>query len=144
MPQQTQNRETAIRNKPLTPIEQLLADKNDVEARCNLQAQKVLNDFTYIRSNASSLVLSGLSSLLFSHGQTNKKPETQAVAFINENRPAQDSLFSVSNIFVVAKSMAPILWDIAKPLLIKWGVNKAKSVLAGLFVKKKSVPSVKQ
>jgi hypothetical protein len=71
--------------KPPTAIEKLLADKSDVEAKCKLQEKKLADDFEYIRKNASFLLLSGISFLLFSNGHTKKKSETQSVALASSN-----------------------------------------------------------
>ena len=123
----------------LTPIEQLLANKRIVEARCNIQEKKLQEDFEFINNNASSLLFSGLVSLLFSSGHTRKKPVTSSVALINDFQPAQNNdRLTLSNLFVVAKKMLPVAWEIAQPLLINWGIKKAKSLIFGLFTKKKS------
>ena len=125
----------------LTPIEQLVAYKSIVEAKCAAQQKKLYEDVEYIQNNASSLIFSGLVSLLFSSGQTKKKPETQSVMLINDSQSTRNNnLLSSSTIFFVAKKMIPVVWEIVQPLLINWGIKKAKSLLVGLFTKKKSVP----
>ena len=132
-------------NGSLTPIERLLANKYDVEAKCIMQEKKLQDDYKYIQNNASSLFLSGLSSLLFSSGQTKKKPETQSVALIDKKQSTQnDDLFSLSNVAAITQNMIPFLWGIVQPLLIKWSIEKVKSWLIGLFTKKKKHPANNQ
>ena len=136
------NRKITGQSLPLTPIEKFMADKKEVEAKCSIREKKLYDDFEYIQKNASSLILSGLTSLLFSSGHTKKKPETQSVALIDNKQSTQNNnLLSLSNLLVVAKKMIPIVWEIVQPLLINWGIKKAKSLLTGLFTKKKSAPS---
>ena len=126
----------------MTPIEQLVAYKSIVEAQCATRQKKLLEDVEYIQNNATSLIFSGLVSLLFSSGQTRKKPETQSVMLINDGQPTRNNnLLSSSSIFFVAKKMIPVVWEIVQPLLINWGIKKAKSLLIGLFTKEKSVPA---
>ena len=48
-----------------TPLEKLLADKQRIQQACLEQENKINKTFTYIQENAGSLLLSGLSSLLF-------------------------------------------------------------------------------
>ena len=120
---------------PLSPIEQLLADKSNVEAQCSLQEKKLQDDFEYIHQNASSLLFAGLTSLFFSSGQSKNKPESQSLAL---HHPKQDiEPLSVTDLFQVAKKMLPVVWEIVQPLLINWGIKKAKSLIIGLFTKKK-------
>ena len=128
----------------LTPIEQLLADKRIVEAKCSIREKKLHENFNYLHNNASTLIFSGLVSLLFSSGQTRKKSEEQSITLVNDNQsPRINNLLSSSNIFFVAQKMIPVVWDIIQPLLINWGIKKAKSLLLGLFTKKRSAPSAK-
>ena len=145
--------QTPKQNRPPMPIEKLLAEKNEVETMCSIQKKKLYDDFEYIRNNTSHLLLSGLSSLLFSSGgRTKRKPGTESVAPANDSQsvvPVNDksvqngSLFSASNLLAVANTMAPVVWNIVRPMLIKWGVNKAKSLLIGLFTKKEVAATAK-
>ena len=134
-------------NRPPMPIEKLLADKNEVEARCRIQEKKLHDDLGYIRDNASHILLSGLSTLLFpsaGHAKSPKrKPETQSVVPVNDKSVQNGSPFSVSNLSVVAGAIAPIVWKIVRPMIIKWGMNKAKSLLIGLFTKKEVAVTAK-
>lgn len=139
MQQQTQNRkELTTRHKPLTPIEKLLADKVDIEAKCRIQEQKLNEDFTYIQNNAYGLLLSGISTLLFPPRNPSSKNEKLSLpASGNDTHEAKNSPISISDYLSIAKGLMPVVWEIAQPLLLTWGIGKAKSLLHGLFAKKK-------
>ena len=62
----------------LTPLERLLHEKQRVTVECELRKIKLNADCAYIQAHAGSLLLSGLSSLLFLGG--NKKQEAKATA----------------------------------------------------------------
>lgn len=139
MQQQTTNpKETTLRHKPLTPVEKLLADKIDIERKCRAQKKKLSEDFAYIQDNASGLLLSGISSLLFPPRNSVPKGEKQVVLSGNETHDAtKNSPTSLSDYLTIGKSLLPVVWEIAQPLLFTWGISKAKSLLFGLFAKKK-------
>jgi len=137
MQQQIQNREPISLSKPLTPIEQLQIEKIQLEARCRIQEERLNESFDYIRANTFSLLVSGLSFLFFNSGQAKNKSEKQAVAVIDQDKQTQDSAFlSSDNLLMLAKSFTPIVWTIVKPMLIKWGINKAKAMILNIFDKK--------
>lgn len=138
MQKQNQDRTTTKRSESPTPIEKLLADKIELEAKCRLRETKLNEDFDYIRDNSSRLILSGLSSLLFpSAGPKQNKPEEQAVAVVGKNRQSQNNaLLAVDNLQVAARVIVPAVWRIVRPVLIKWGINKVKSILIRTFTPK--------
>jgi len=137
-------------NRPPMPIEKLLADKNEVETKCGIQEKRLYDDLEYIRSNAANLLLSGLTTLLFSSGNAKnaksakQKREIQSVTPANAPLSAQNALpVSASDLWVVARTITPVVWDIVRPVLINWGIDKAKSLLIGLFTKKKVAATAK-
>ena len=141
MIQQTQ-RPKANPSKPPTPLELLLAEKKTLTEKCRLREKLLSEDFEYIRSNASALILSGLSEMLFSSIHPKKTADTQAVAIVDNRRtPAGNP--ALSNLLGFAGQLTPIVWKIIKPAIIKWGINKAKAFIIGLFTKKERANSVK-
>jgi hypothetical protein len=135
-----------IRHKPLTPIEKLLKDKIELREKCRVQEKKLCDDFAYIRDNASSLLLSGVSSLLFSsrnatkrNGKLSGEDEHNAVEnmAIESDASGRHAPILVSDLFALSKTLWPVVWEIAQPILITWGVRKASSLFLGLFFKKK-------
>ena len=157
MQQQAQNRKEKIRNKPLTPLEKLLAEKIDTEEKCRIQEKKLNDDFAYIQDNTASLILSGVSTLLFPPKNTTKSSRRQSLpagqetsiagqqasidgqqsSFGIDGNAAKNSQLSVSDYLSIAKSLLPVAWEILQPIIIAWGIKKAKSTIAGLFSEKK-------
>ena len=62
-----------------TPIEKLLAEKQQVQEACRKQEEKLNQTFAFIQANAGSLLLSGFSSLLFP-AKPKGKNQTEKVA----------------------------------------------------------------
>ena len=61
-----------IQNKPLTPLEKLISDKERIRKQCVIQEQKLNDDFSYIQENAGSLLISGFTTLLFPNTKSKK------------------------------------------------------------------------
>ena len=75
-------------NKQQTPLEKLISDKNRLQERCRLKEQELNSDFTYIQENSASLLLSGITSLLF--GKSKPAPASERKALYTEgNEKAQ-------------------------------------------------------
>lgn len=121
------------KNSPQTPLEKLISDKEHIRQQCALQEQKLNEDFSYMQENASSLLFSGISSLLFPNTKAKKNESAETVAVTNQ--PATP--LGISDLFAVAQSMIPLAWDIARPLLLTWGIKKAQSWFTNLIFKKK-------
>ncbi|MDR2042427.1 MAG: hypothetical protein LBP98_08965 [Tannerella sp.] len=107
-----------------TPQEILSARKALLQEQCRTGEQKLNEDFAYLRDNAGSLLLSGLSWLITPGTGTSKRanvtPAKTGVA-----SPAS-SVFSWSGILSTTKTLGPIVWEIAQPMLVSWGINKLK------------------
>ena len=146
MQQLIRNLKTTDKLRPPAPIEMLLVHKTDLEAKCRIQEKKINENFDIIRANTSGILISGLTSLLFSsgRGRTKNKPAEQAIVPVDKNGQSQNNaLFTVDNIFSVAKNLAPVVWSIMQPILIRWGINKVKSILFGSFSKKNRASAAK-
>jgi len=135
MQQQTPDRNKIIRNKPLTPIEKLHAEKNGIEEKCRIQEKKLDDDFVYIKDNASSLILSGISTLLFPPKNTTKENGQQLApsAETAGRNMSKSPALTLADYIAITKSMLPVVWGVLQPIIITWGIRKAKSVLSGLF-----------
>ena len=139
MQQQTPDRNKTIRNKPLTPIEKLHAEKIGIEEKCRVQEKKLDDDFVYIKDNAASLILSGISTLLFPPKSTTTK-NGQQLALSSETADhdmTKSPALSLSDYIAITKSMLPVVWGIIQPIIIAWGIKKAKSMIVTLFAGKK-------
>ena len=62
-----------INNNPQTPLEKLISDKRRIKRQCIIQKQKLNDDFSYIQEHAGSLLLSGVTSLLFPNSKSEKR-----------------------------------------------------------------------
>lgn len=116
-----------------TPLEKLISDKERIRKQCVEQEQKLNQDFLYIQENAPSLLLSGFSALLFPNTKAKKTDSTQAVAV--SNQPAAATGFA--DYLTIAQGLFPVAWDIARPLLVTWGIRKAQSWFTNLLFRKK-------
>jgi hypothetical protein len=104
---------------------------------CKRQEAVINDDVAYIQANAGGILLSFLSSTLFpSKGAS---PSTGNKNTIKEDSklPASSSL-SFADIMPFAKSILPITWDIARPILISWGVKRIASTILNSILKKKN------
>jgi hypothetical protein len=120
-----------------SPLEKLLADKEQIRQQCRLQEQKLNDNFSFLHENAGSLFLSGLSSWLFpGSGTANKNKalpssERSQAVHAPASSPGFPDLLSVGKIFI------PVLWDIAQPVIIAWGIRKARKIIGNALTGKK-------
>ncbi len=128
------NQQTTNLPQPQTPLERLLLEKRRVKEACELRKVKLDADCAYIQANAGSLLLSGLSALLFP--ASGRKTSASADNAKTEAMPSGLPL-SVGDMLAVGKSMLPLVWDMVRPMLMAWGVQKAQKWLIGLLLKKK-------
>lgn len=119
-----------------TPQEKLISDKQRIMQECRIQEQKLNDDFLYIQDNAASLLVSGISALLFPKTKTkSEKTENCPVAPAGE---ATSASLGLSDYLSVAQGLLPLAWDVVRPLLVTWGIRKAQGWIIGkLFRKKK-------
>lgn len=114
-----------------TPLEKLLADKQRIQQACLEQENKINKTFTYIQENAGSLLLSGLSSLLFP-AKPDKKGET-AQGTVASATPATTSPLRLSDYLSVGKALVPLAWEIIQPLVVSWGIRTIQKKITNLF-----------
>jgi hypothetical protein len=138
MLQQIQALKRANRNKRLSPIEQLFADKIDIKKKCRIQEKKISADFAYIRDNAGRLLLSGMSSLIFLSKNENEKPANKLLIRSDKNPDkSKNNRLSVFDCLTIAKGILPLVWDILQPIAITWGLSKIKSLITRRFLGKR-------
>ena len=121
-------------NSQPTPLEKLISDKQRLSAKCKQQEQKLNEEFSYIQENAGSLLLSGLSAVLFS------SPKQKSAAKEGKDTPTTKEpsvSLSVSDYFSIAKGMIPVAWEVVQPIIMTWGLNKAKNWFFNHLFKKK-------
>lgn len=122
-----------INNRPQTPLEKLISDKRRIKRQCVIQEQKLNNDFSYIQEHAGSLLLSGVTSLLFPNSKSEKKES--APSSTTGSTPL--SSIGLTDYLHIAHGIFPLIWDVARPFLLTWGLRKAQNWFTGLLFKKK-------
>lgn len=100
-----------------TPLDRLLAEKLQLRQQCLLQEQQLNKEWEYIRQHARPLLISGIVSFFSSHTVTDKENNEQS------NTEGQSY---VPDYLSIAKETWPLIWNMAKPLLINWGISKMK------------------
>lgn len=106
----------------LSPMKQLKADKERLQALCNEQEVNIHNQIAYGGSHLGSLLL----KTIFSGKKdktTHKKDGTVSIA--------QNGFSSIT------KDIWPIAWSIAQPYLIGLITKKVKDLFVGGFKRKK-------
>ena len=122
-----------IQNKPLTPLEKLISDKERIRKQCVIQEQKLNDDFSYIQENAGSLLISGFTTLLFTNTKSKKTESTETAT--TASQPVTPIGFS--DYLSIAQGLLPVAWDVVRPFLLTWGIRKAQSWFTNLLFKKK-------
>ena len=62
-----------MNNPQQTPLEKLISDRRRIQQECTIQERKLNADFSYIQENAGTLLLSGVSALLFPNTKAKSK-----------------------------------------------------------------------
>ena len=125
--------------QPLTPIQQLQAEKQRVTTQCDLQGKELNKDFQFIHENAASLLMSGLTDLLFAKrtNKANTPSQSEAVAAMPAEETSTASV-GLSDYLSLIPGLVPVVWDITKPIITAWGIKKVQHwVIKLLFGKKK-------
>ena len=79
-----------MNNPQQTPLEKLISDRRRIQQECTIQEQKLNADFSHIQENAGTLLLSGVSALLFPNTKTNPKvPEATSLYILRKCHPCR-------------------------------------------------------
>lgn len=121
---------------PQTPLEKLTAEKIKIRRLVKEQETKLNEHIVYVQANAGSLLLSFVSSILFapSSKKENTKETDPSEKETASNMPGNLSLI---DFLPISKLLLPVAWDIAKPILLSWGIKKVTRMATGLFARKK-------
>ena len=124
-----------VNQQQQTPLEKLLADKCRIQKSCQQKETHINETFIYIQENASSLLLSGLTSLLFS--KTPKEHEGTTNSTITNRTDGQlkagNPTLNISDFFSVGKALLPVAWNFIQPIAIGWCVRNIKKRITNLF-----------
>ena len=107
----------------LTPLEKLKIDKERAQRLCKRQETALNDDISYIQNNMTGIIMSSLSGMLFPKKNTSPTKAPQATSKKTAPKTPSHAL-SFADIIPVAKSMLPIMWDIARPMIISWGIKQ--------------------
>lgn len=126
-----------MNNPQQTPLEKLISDRRRIQQACARQEQKLNADFSYIQENAGTLLLSGVSALLFPNSKTQSKKGTGSSQPTSPSETPSMPL-GFADYLSMAQGLLPVAWDVARPLLTAWGVRKIQAwIIQKLFKKKK-------
>jgi len=114
-----------------TPFEKLLAEKERIRKHSRQQEHKLNEDLSYLQDNAGSLLLSGVSSLLFSGSATAKKNKALPASEQSPAVHAPTASLGLADFLPIGKMMIPVLWELAQPLIITWCIRRLKKVFSG-------------
>ena len=115
------------------PIDKLLADKAHLERIIKVCEQNLGRDFRYIRDNSSSLIISGFTSMLFS---SDKLKKGQPALLSGSRKTSADAPLKFVDYVHIGARMLPVVWEIAQPFVLTWGINTAKNWIGGMFTRK--------
>jgi hypothetical protein len=121
------------KNNLPTPHSRLLERKEQLRQQCRQQEEKLSEDYAYFQENAPSLLLSGLSFLLFGSGKSKKTNASAQDAGLVQQHPVKP--LALSDFFAIGKELIPFAIEIVQPLLLSWGIRKVR----GWFTKKKKI-----
>lgn len=125
-----------MNSKPLTPLQKLTAEKNRIKQLTKEQEAKLSEHYNYVQSNAGSLLLSFVSSMLFSKSSSKDTDSTVETSNQDTNNEPASSL-SFSDLIPMSKLLLPMVWEIAKPMLLSWGIKKVSQFTASFFTRRK-------
>ena len=101
-----------------------------------VQEQKLNADFSYIQENAGTLLLSGLSTLLLPNTKAKSKEAENSQLAQTSDVPSMS--LGLADYLSVAQGLLPVAWEVARPLLTAWGIQKVQAwIIKKLFKKKK-------
>ncbi|MDD4516312.1 hypothetical protein [Massilibacteroides sp.] len=126
-----------MNNKPQTPLEKLKTEKKRILALTKEQENKLNEHVAYVQTNAGTLFLSFISSMLFRQSEKKQDQTTSAPSDKNAGNSLSEQL-SLADFLPLTKMLIPVAWDIAKPIFISWGIKKAGSIIGKLFSRKKA------
>lgn len=112
----------------LSPIERLRLEKRELKVLYLKDEQNLSEDWEYLTHNFSSLALHSLvGGVTSAFSKSNEDGESGG--FINNLVRGE----STSMVFSSLTAIAPLVWGIAQPLLLKYAIKKIK----GIFSSKK-------
>ena len=119
-----------------TPLSKLQTERQRLRLLCRIQEQKLNEEVLYMRENAGRLLFSGISAL-FSTSGSSKSEKKKAVALSPVPSVASLSSLRPADLLSLGTGLIPYAWELAQPLLIAWGIRRAKKWIGNLFSSKR-------
>lgn len=119
-----------------TPLSKLQTERQRLRLLCRIQEQKLNEEVLYMRENAGRLLLSGISAL-FSTSGSSKSEKKKAAALSPVPSVASLSSLRPTDLLSLGTGLIPYAWELAQPLLIAWGIRRAKKWIGNLFSSKR-------
>lgn len=104
-----------------TPQEKLIFEKEQISLECLKKEEEISEHLSYVQDHAGSMLLSGVSALIFPKAKTSTKK-----SLVPHNNSGHHSKMGFSDYLSIAKEFMPGILDIAKPLLFTWGIKNAR------------------
>jgi len=118
-----------MKNK-ISPLEELRREKEIVRGEVAECEDRLAGQWSYLSDNAAPLILNsaihGIAGML---GFGNR----QAVKDTREQKETSGSSGIIQNVFNGLITYYPLIWEIAQPMLLRFAINRIKS----LFTRKK-------
>lgn len=104
-----------------TPQERLIFEKERIQLQCLEMEEDISEHLSYVHDHAGSLLLSGVSSLIFPKTKTSAKK-----SLVPHKNSGSHGHMGFSDYLSMAKELMPSVMEIAKPLLFTWGLKNAR------------------
>lgn len=123
-----------MQNKPLTPLEKLISDKERIRRQCVIQEQKLNDDFSYIQENAGSLLISVLPPY---YSRTLNQKQNPPIRQLHPYLPQKQQSHRLLGLSEHSTRTSSVAWDVAKPFCLL-GIRKAQSWFTGYCSRKRN------
>lgn len=114
----------------INPLEELRLEKEIVRREVAESENRLAGHWDYLSDNAMPLILNSVIhgvAAMFGFGRRKEQKDTR------ETEESVGSSGFIQNVFNGVMAYYPLIWEIAQPMLIRFFVNKIKS----LFTRKK-------
>jgi len=115
----------------LTPLEQLRSKKEQARIQSEIQKDKLSSNLKYVQSNAGKLIVNGVTSSIFPGKSNQSKPSSLPSTL------ADIALGGAKTYLKSSKGgglgIIPLVWGIAQPFVLTWGIKGAKKLVGSLF-----------
>ena len=117
----TQKQPTTVRQKHLTPLQELIATKVELRRQSRLEEKQVREQWQQIRHHSGHLILSGISNIFFPHRKTKaEKLEAEKPHFwkhVTDNLPYY---------LAIVREGLSVTWYLARPFYLRWLMKRKK------------------